>query len=814
MATAYIGDGALITPSGTEWLETDDGLVTKKVTTNSVAVLAGSVAGTAAGRAMLNAADVPAQQVLLALAAIALSGSASDLITGTIPDARFPATLPAISGVNLTALNASNLGSGTVPDARFPATLPAVSGVNLTALNASNLGSGTVPDARFPATLPAISGVNLTNLNASNLASGTVADARLSANIPLLNALNVFTVMQTINSTGGSVTPGPASTMLFVIGGNGNAGITRILADTYMGTGGGYAVFSGRAARGTATAPTALQNNDEITHLSGTGYGATAYSTASRGFLSIFAAENWTDTSQGTRIAIVTTAPGGTSTTEKVRFWGDGGLQIGGTFTASLGAGALSMAGQFSSSFNGALSTPGITGTGTWITGGSATTTKPYFLLETTGATSTAWSTSGTGFGINSASGFVGNLIDAQINSTSRFRIDSSGNGVFGGSITTVSSVTASGILSTSFTATASNPGIKATGAWFAGGTATTTKPMLLIEASGATSTGWNANGTGIGTNAASGFTGLLIDAQLNGVTKFNVDSTGTITMTNAIAGVTNISSTGRISTSYSNAASLCALTLTGTAFTGGTATTTKPLVMIEPTGTTSTGWSTNGTYLGVNSVTGFTGNLIDLQNNGNARFSVNGAGNMTVASTATFNGSILGAGRITTSVTSTSSLSAIAATGNWFTGGSSTTTKPQVLIEGTGATTNAWNTAGTGFGVNSISSFTGNLLDIQVNGSSMLSISAAGLSTYADGSVNAYGTSTGHKFGNSVSQKMGWWNTAPVVQPAGATQVAPAAYATGVFGLDSDAHMQALYDLVVAMRTALVNTGIMKGAA
>ena len=53
------------------------------------------------------------------------------------------------NGSNLTNLNASNLSSGTVPDARFPATLPAASGVNLTALNASNLGSGTVPTARL-----------------------------------------------------------------------------------------------------------------------------------------------------------------------------------------------------------------------------------------------------------------------------------------------------------------------------------------------------------------------------------------------------------------------------------------------------------------------------------------------------------------------------------------------------------------------------------------------------------------------------------------------------------------------------------------
>lgn len=74
--------------------------------------------------------------------------NASLLSTGTLPDGRFPATLPAASGANLTALNATNLASGTVPDARFPATLPAASGANLTALNASNLSSGTIPIAR------------------------------------------------------------------------------------------------------------------------------------------------------------------------------------------------------------------------------------------------------------------------------------------------------------------------------------------------------------------------------------------------------------------------------------------------------------------------------------------------------------------------------------------------------------------------------------------------------------------------------------------------------------------------------------------
>lgn len=47
--------------------------------------------------------------------------SAGDLSSGTLPDGRFPATLPALSGVNLTSLNASNLASGTVPAAQMPA---------------------------------------------------------------------------------------------------------------------------------------------------------------------------------------------------------------------------------------------------------------------------------------------------------------------------------------------------------------------------------------------------------------------------------------------------------------------------------------------------------------------------------------------------------------------------------------------------------------------------------------------------------------------------------------------------------------------
>jgi len=149
----------------------------------------GVVGGAAAGTDYLAPAGNGSQLTAL---------NASALASGTIPDARFPATLPAASGANLTALNASNLASGTVPDARFPATLPALSGANLTGLNAGALASGTIPDGRFPATLPAASGANLTNLNASSLANGTVSNTLLDSDLQIYAGITPSANVQTL----------------------------------------------------------------------------------------------------------------------------------------------------------------------------------------------------------------------------------------------------------------------------------------------------------------------------------------------------------------------------------------------------------------------------------------------------------------------------------------------------------------------------------------------------------------------------------------------------------------------------------------
>lgn len=81
---------------------------------------------------------------------------------------------------------------------------------------------------------------------------------------------------------------------------------------------------------------------------------------------------------------------------------------------------------------------------------------------------------------------------------------------------------------------------------------------------------------------------------------------------------------TGALVNSTNGAASTSVLQLTGTPFTGGTATTTKPLALFETTGATSNNWSTSGTMLGVNAPSGFAGSIIDAQVNGARKFSVN----------------------------------------------------------------------------------------------------------------------------------------------------------------------------------------------
>ena len=73
-----------------------------------------------------------------------------------------------------------------------------------------------------------------------------------------------------------------------------------------------------RAARGTVASPSNVQNNDILGGLAVRGYGATGFSQG-RGQVMFRAAENWTDTANGTFLQLTTTATGTNTFVERMR---------------------------------------------------------------------------------------------------------------------------------------------------------------------------------------------------------------------------------------------------------------------------------------------------------------------------------------------------------------------------------------------------------------------------------------------------------------------------------------------------------------
>jgi hypothetical protein len=153
----------------------------------------------------------------------------------------------------------------------------------------------------------------------------------------------------------------------------------------------------------------------------------------------------------------------------------------------------------------------------------------------------------------------------------------------------------------------------------------------------------WYVYGTTDTTNytrAAIGATATAVNlsAESAGTASANLDVVLTPKGTGVVSVTGNLTASATISSTANGAASTPASTLVGTWFTGGSSTTTKPQLLVEPTGTTSTGWSTSGTGIGVNAASGFTGNLMDLQLNGASRVSVSSAGNLTASGTISSN--------------------------------------------------------------------------------------------------------------------------------------------------------------------------------
>jgi len=108
-----------------------------------------------------------------------------------------------------------------------------------------------------------------------------------------------------------------------------------IVGTSFAGPSAAGTLFTGRKARGTVGGPTAVQNGDTLVGFLGSGYGATGFSTT-RGGMFVRAAQNWTDTAQGTSLAFNTTDTGTTSPSTKVTISSDGKIGIGTTTPSDL----------------------------------------------------------------------------------------------------------------------------------------------------------------------------------------------------------------------------------------------------------------------------------------------------------------------------------------------------------------------------------------------------------------------------------------------------------------------------------------------
>jgi hypothetical protein len=222
----------------------------------------------------------------------------------------------------------------------------------------------------------------------------------------------------------------------------------------------GSAFFTAVRWDGTVGTPTAVQAGDQIGGFNSFAFNGTALN-GPNGTFRCFANENQGTSNGGTYCEVGTTTNGTTTEVGRIRFEADGGVTLPNTVTGGdQGVGTLNATGLYQN--------------GVKVVGGSAG-------LVTNNAV-----TCGNG---------AGNVADCT------------------------SSATIPGLKVTNNGALSTSPALM-TGTWFSGGSSTTTKPQFLIECNSGTttSTGWSANGTGLGVNACTGFTGNLFDAQLNGV--------------------------------------------------------------------------------------------------------------------------------------------------------------------------------------------------------------------------------------------------------------------------------------------------------
>ena len=138
-----------------------------------------------------------------------------DFVVASQTDNNFTTTLKnkldgiASSATNVTNNNQISNGAGYVTSSV------------INSLNASNLSSGTIPDARFPSTLPAVDGSNLTGISAGATGGGSDEifyenGQTVTTNYTITNGKNAMSAGPITINSGVTVTVGSGETLTIV----------------------------------------------------------------------------------------------------------------------------------------------------------------------------------------------------------------------------------------------------------------------------------------------------------------------------------------------------------------------------------------------------------------------------------------------------------------------------------------------------------------------------------------------------------------------------------------------------------------------
>lgn len=222
-------------------------------------------------------------------------------------------TLTGLVRGNASAMTASELSGDATTSGSNVVTVTKINGVSFAGLGTGLLKNTTGTGALSIATLGDITAL---------LGTNSITDAMVVNDITV-NSTHTITTSASLGVGSGGTSPDSTieasintatlptpstGTMLHI--GQADTVAARVQTDVW----GSFVSYDGRRADGTNASPSAIVASDVIIQYAGIGRGATAYSAGSRAMIQFLAAENWSDSAQGTEILFKVTPTGSTTT--------------------------------------------------------------------------------------------------------------------------------------------------------------------------------------------------------------------------------------------------------------------------------------------------------------------------------------------------------------------------------------------------------------------------------------------------------------------------------------------------------------------